>query len=122
MTAKGVLNNALTRLGYTAANGNEQLTRRIMNKAVAIINDVYQELFNIENANTEFVPIESLDGKITLSSKAQEALIYGVCAFIAQSENDGDNQQWWITMFNKKRASLSKITTVKDTFPRSFDL
>ena len=122
MTAKEVLSSALIRLGYTAENGNEQLTRRIMNKAVPVINDVYRDVFFITKGNQEFVPITTLDNELNLPSRALDVIVYGVCAFLAQSENDGDQQQWWLSVFNNKRASLSHAVSRKDTLPRSFDL
>lgn len=121
MTGREVLERALKLLGYTAADGNEQLSRRILNRAVEVINTVYEDLHNI-TATQELTPIESLSDEIKLQSKALSVMHYGVAAFIAQSEDDGDSQQLWMTVYNKKRASLSQITKRIDVIERSADL
>ena len=121
MTAKEIVTKALKRLGYTAANGNEALTRRVMGSAVETVNDIYADLWDKENEG-DFEPINNLDEDIKLSNKALSVMVYGVAAFIAQSENDGDQNQLWMAMYNRKRTSLSTITTIKDSIPRSFDV
>ena len=116
MTAREVLSASLELMGMTDANGNEQLTQRIKNKAIAVINTVYADLWGIETKD-EFVPIKTLSDKINLNSKAKAVLPYGVAAFIAVSEEDGLQQQIWMSMYNKKRAGLTQITAVKDVIP-----
>lgn len=121
MTARQAVSTALDLLGYTDNNGNEQLTRRIMNKAVSVVNTVYSDLWGIVGTD-EFTPVRTLSDEIKLTGRAAEAFPYGVAAFLAQSENDGDQQQLWMSVYNKKRAGLSRLTTVKDSVPRSYDL
>lgn len=145
MTANEILNRALTLLGYTDQNGNEQLTRRIMNKAIAVINTVYEDLWRIcvsgvceqdrrdrtpdcplsfaDDLRTvgdacpyAFTPIAGLDATIQLKGRALEAFPYGVAAFLAQGENDGDQQQLWMSMYNKKRAGLTVSERIYDVF------
>lgn len=120
MKAKEIINNALKLLGYTSSAGNEQLTARIMNKAIPIINVVYSDLWPKEHTE-DFEPIAKMDDEIKLSNKAVTVMTYGVAAFIAQSENDGDNQQLWMTIYNKKLSTLTVISTRKDVLPRSWD-
>lgn len=121
MKAREILNKALRRLGYTSANGNEQLTRRIQNRALDILNDVYADLWEKEH-DTDFVPISRLDDEINLSEKATVIMAYGVAAFIAQSENDGDQQQLWITTYNNRLRTLSKTVQIQDVLPKGYDL
>lgn len=121
MKAREIVNKALRRLGYTADNGNEQLTRRIQNRAIDILNDVYADLWDKEH-DKDFVPIDRLDDEINLSSKACAIMVYGVAAFIAQSENDGDQQQLWMSTYNGKRRRLSKTTKMQDILPKGYDL
>lgn len=119
MKAKEIITNALKLLGYTSSAGNEQLTARIMNKAIPIINVVYSDLWPKEHTE-DFEPITKLDDEIDLSNKAVSVMVYGVCSYIAQSEEDAVQQNIWAILYNKKRASLSKITTKIDTLPKFF--
>ena len=121
MKANDLFKNALKILGYTNLNGNEQLTSRIMNKAVPIINVVYADLWGKEHSK-DFEPITKTDDEIKLSAKACDIMLYGVAAFIAQSENDGDQQQLWMSTYNNKRRALTTVTTKRDVLPRGFDL
>ncbi len=121
MTAKEMLVKALKLLGYTDASGNEQLTDRIMNKSIPMLNVVYNDLWDIEKSG-DFKPIFKLADNIELSAKALGVMQFGVAAFIAQSENDGDQQQLWMSTFNSKRRSLTKHTQIIDDIPRSYDI
>ena len=112
MTAREVLNNAVVRLGYLE-DQNPELYKNILNRAVAVINDVYSDLYSIVSAD-EFEPIKTLADTIKLPQKAMGALIYGVAAFFALSQNDSDSQNFFMSVYNQKRASLSKIVTKKD--------
>ena len=119
MKAKEIINSALKLLGYTSSAGNEQLTARIMSKAIPIINITYSDIWSIEKSE-DFEPITKLDDEIKLSNKAVTVMTYGVCSYIAQSEEDAVQQNIWSVLYNKKRASLSKITTKIDTLPKIF--
>lgn len=117
MTVNQALNTALVLLGYTDNDGNAVLSRRIMNKAVAVANMVCEDLHGISNTEKEFVPINGLSDEVMLEGKAREAVAYGIAAFIAQTENDADNQRIWMAVYNQKRGALSKSCTVKDVLP-----
>ena len=121
MKANEIINTSLKLLGYTSVTGNAQLNSRIMNKAVSIVNVVYADLWNKEHTE-EFEPIINLDDEIKLSKNVTDIMAFGVAAFIAQSENDGDQQQLWMSTYNNKLRRLTKITTRKDVLPRGYDL
>lgn len=121
MNGSEVVNQALTLLGYTDSNGNEQLTRRVMNKAVTVINLVYEDLWSCVE-DDEFKPINTLSDRVELKGNAIAALPYGVAAFLAQSENDGDQQQIWMSTYNSKRAKLTRVGHIKDAFIKAYDL
>ncbi len=121
MTGRKILDNALTRLGYKDNGSNDSLSRRIKSAGLITVNDIYADLWNTENEE-KFKPIASLDEEIKLSAKALTIMVYGVAAFIAQSEDDGDMQQTWIELYNRKRASLSKITGIQDVIAKGYDL
>ena len=121
MKAKEIMNKALARLGYTASDGNEQLTRRIQSNALDTVNGVYADVWRTSHT-TDFVPLNRLDDEINLPAKATAVMIYGVAAFIAQSENDGDQQQWWISVYNDKLKTLSVSAERQDVLPGGYGL
>lgn len=114
--AKAVMNEAMNLLGYTERNGNERLTRRITNKAIPVLNSVYADIWQIESEEP-FAPVVSLTDAIALRERAMECLVYGFAAFIAQSESDADNQSLWMSIYNKKRAGLSKTDRIQNVLP-----
>jgi len=124
MTGSQLLNNSLKILGYTDQNGNEQLTAGIRNSAVMNINLIYSDLWRITNeSDTPFVPINSLSDTVDLPDDVlYDVFPYGLCMHIARSENDGDQQQFYTSLYNQKRLSLSKFNTIEDSFIGSGDL
>ena len=117
MTAREILNNALKLLGYTEANGNGELPQRISNRAVAVINVIYAELWRTEGKK-DFEPITNLADKINLSERVlNEIMPCGVAMMIAGSESDGDNQSFWAEVYNRKRATMTRIVERTDELP-----
>lgn len=110
MTAIEILNSALKLLGYTEANGNNELPQRILNRAVAVTNVIYAELWRTEG-KTDFKPISSLADKINLTERVlNEIMPCGVAMMIAGSESDGDNQSFWAEIYNRKRTTMASIS------------
>ena len=121
MKAKELLNNALKMLGYTNADGNAELTTRIRNSAIVTVNFVYSDLWKTASREV-FEPIKSLDDEIVLPTKAtDECFLYGLAMHIARSENDGDQQQYFATLYNARRAGFTQYDKVKNTVPRGAD-
>ena len=134
MTGYDIIKKAMELLGYTASNGNLQLNARISSKSLAVVNVIYSDLWHVcyggetdcfasaRNDIKEFVPLENIHEEINLPERAiNDVMIYGVASFIAQSESDGDQQQIYTTLYNQKRASLSKKETVQDVLPNCWD-
>lgn len=122
MTGVKITEMAAKLLGYTTSNGNLQLSERIMSKALVCVNLIYSDLWSICK-NEEFNPLASLGDAIDLPDRVlYDVMSYGVAMMIAQSESDGDNQQLYAGLYNKKRSSLSFTETIEDRFPRSVDL
>ncbi len=121
MTAYDITQKALKLLGYTSASGNEQLTARLMNRAIELINTVYEDLWGIVY-DIDFTPVATLDDEIGLTAKALGVMPYGVAAFMAQSESDGDSQQLWMTAYRQRRLKLTAHHSRKDVIPRCPDL
>lgn len=118
MKAKELLNSALKMLGYTNADGNAELTGRTRNSAIVTVNLVYSDLCKMVSKEP-FKPIKSLDDEILLPQKAtDECFWYGLAMHIARSENDGDQQQYFATLYNAKRAGLTQYDKVKNVIPR----
>lgn len=117
MKAIELLNDALKMLGYSDSDGNVELTSRIRNGAIVIVNLVYGDLWQMFNKE-EFKPIKSLNEEILLPQKAiGEVFLYGLAMHIARSENDGDQQQYFATLYNLKRAGMTQYTSVKNMWP-----
>ena len=117
MTAREILNSALKLLGYTEANGNSELPQRILNRATAVINVIYSELYRAEGGN-EFIPIKSLTDEIKLTEAVlTEIMPCGVAMMIAGSESDGDNQSFWAETYSRKKAILTRIEERTDELP-----
>ena len=117
MKANELLNNALKMLGYTDNDGNSELTQRLRNKAIVIINLVYGDLWQIFNKDT-FYGIKTLGDEIELPQRVlNDVFLYGLAMHMARSENDGDQQQYYTMLYNAKRAGLTQHTSVKNILP-----
>ncbi len=122
MTGQDILKTATELLGYTNANNNLQLTSRITGKSVAILNLIYSDLWRICNEG-EFIPINTVQDDIFLPERAlNDVMPYGLAMMIAQSESDGDSQQLYSVLYNRKRAGLSRKENIQDVLPRSYDI
>lgn len=122
MKASEILNNTLKLLGYADINGNPKLTQRIRNRAVVTVNLVYSDLWHICEKEP-FEPIKSLDEEIKLPQRVlSDVFSYGLAMHIAQSENDGDQQQFFAHHYNSKRAGLSRTERITNKIPRSGDI
>ena len=118
MTANEILTDTLKMLGYAESNGNVELPQRIRNRAIVAVNLVYEDLWGI-TTNEPFEPIKSLADEIKLPERVpQSTFMYGLAMHIAQSENDGDQQQLYSHLYNQKRARLTNTVEVKNTLPQ----
>lgn len=142
MTGRQVLDRAMGLLGYgttAALSGPSELLQR----SLAVVNQIYSDLFYAENRDAgesqglrrrnaltgeesgtagkigsggEFVPLIDLMDEIRLSRRAaSDVMPYGVAMLLAQSESDGDSQQLFAALYNRKRLSLSYTDKVRDT-------
>lgn len=117
MKANELLNNALKLLGYTDNDGNSELTQRLRNRAIVIVNLVYGDLWQIYNKD-DFEYIKTLGDEVKLPKKVlNDVFLYGLAMHMARSENDGDQQQYYAALYNAKRAGLTQHTSVKNILP-----
>lgn len=115
MTAMKMVQQALGLLGYSENDGNSQLTQRVMNRSVSIVNLVYSDLNRI--CEGEYKPITSLSDEIKLPENAQDVFACGLAGYIAQSEGDDNAQYFWSNEYQTRRTKLSRVTSVKDVLP-----
>lgn len=118
MTGKDILKQALALLGYSQADGNAQLSERVMNRALPLINLVYGDLQRI--TGLEKAPILSLSDDIVLPDKAVDVLICGTASYIALSEGDDLMQAVWSSEYQQRRTALSEVTEIEDTLPLAY--
>lgn len=121
MTVKEIYLKALVLLGYVNANGEISGQQELQKRCVAAVNQVYAELF-FAIGRKDFKPVNSSADNIDLPERIlHDIMPYGVAMFIAQSENDGDSQQLYVGIYNKKRASVRMLNSVQDVLPRGSD-
>lgn len=117
MTGKEMIKRAIILLGYTDGTGEISGEQRFRSRALTVLNSIYADLFYIQNKEG-FCPLETAADEIKLPERAlTDVMPYGVAAFLAQSENDGDQQQVFLSLYNAKRAALTHADTVKDVIP-----
>lgn len=114
MTGNEILQRALALLGYAENNGNAQLTQRILQKALPLVNLVYGDIARIEGLKKE--RLASLSDEIELSDKAADVFACGVAAYVAATEGD-DVQAFWSAEYQSRRTTLTKFTERKDVLP-----
>ena len=110
MTGTDIYNRALASLGYAD-------DKVFKNKAVVVINQIYDLLFpTIEGI--DYTPIKSLGDKVNLPERvASSALVYGVAERLALGEGDGELQQYFALQFDRAKARINRIDKVADVMP-----
>lgn len=102
MTGNDIYSMAMNRLGYSE-------TPRLRSHALAAINQVYADLW-YSVSKEKFLPLKGLNEAIMLPERIlYDIMPSGVAAFLSQSESDGDAQQLWISIYNRKRAALTRL-------------
>lgn len=118
MTGAQMFITALNMLGYTTSE-------RFQSKALTTINQVYADIWYCVNDteknltdDTDFTPLKNLADDINLNTRIlHDIMPYGVAAVLAQIENDGDNQQYFTMLYNRKRAGINRMSNIVDTIP-----
>ena len=115
MTGNEILQRALALLGYAENNGNAQLTQRVLQKALPLVNLVYGDIARMCRIKKE--RLESLAEEIELSDKAADVFACGIAAYIAATEGDDSAQALWSAEYQSRRTTLTKFTERKDVLP-----
>lgn len=116
MTGRNVLQQALGLLGY---QNMEEITGQseILQRGLMAVNQIYADLHYITTLRPH-QPLADLAEELLLSQRAAaDVMPYGVAMLLAQTESDGDNQQLFAELYNRKRSSLSRTDWVQDTMP-----
>lgn len=129
VTGRDVFNRALRLIGVTNTDGAVDRNRDgdLFKGALETVNQIYSDLFFIENPNGYFEPISSLEedlltyenGEQKLSRRCvNDVMPYGVAMLIAQNTGDNTMQAIMSITYTEKRASCVKRTrTITDTMP-----
>ena len=120
MTGREVFVRALQLLNYTDPSGNVSARQNgeLFKRAAPVMNQVLADVQRI--AGAEFHPIADLNEDLPVSDDvATRVMPYGVAMHIAQSENDGDNQQLMAQLYNQLRGSVPRESGYRvDKLPR----
>lgn len=121
MTARDVLNKALIMLGYTRSNGEMSGEQELFKRGIVAVNQVCADL-HYALGREDYKPIETSSDEIDLPERIlYDVVPYGVAMFVAQSENDGDSQQLYASLYNKKRKSVRSQNSIQDVMPKGSD-
>lgn len=118
MTGIEMLKSVMSLLGYTPSGGDSGFDTRTVAKGLTALNLIYRDLRQICGGG-EFEPLKALNEEILLDSRAlNDVMPYGVAMLMAQSESDGDSQQLYAAVYNRKRTGLSQTDKITDVLPR----
>ncbi len=104
-TGQDVLRRALNLLQYPDKYTGEDAVD--VARGLAIINQIYCDVWHT-GQREPFIPLTKLDAPLLLPQKQlQDVMPYGVAMLLALSEGDGDNQQLYATLYNRKRIAAA---------------
>ena len=115
MTGNEIVNRALGLLGYAENNGNLQLTQRILQKALPLVNLVYGDIARVCGLKSQ--RLNDLNEEFEISDKAADVFVCGVASYIANTEGDDNAQVFWTAEYQSRRTTLSCVTEYKDVLP-----
>lgn len=120
-TAKEVLERAMQLCGYLNGDGVPDRLRDadIYKRGLALVNQIYTDMFFAETPDGEFSPLSSMEAVIPLSPRCvNDVLPYGVAMLLAGAEGDAAAQRVFTHAYNQKRAGGVKTArTVADKLP-----
>lgn len=121
-TGREVLYRALQLLGYTDGYGEVDPAQdaELMRRGITAITQILTDLRGIESPGWVLEETLSMDSPLPLSLDAiNDIMPYGVAMLLAQSEGEGDSQAMFATLYNRKRASISRpLSRRVDVIPR----
>ena len=121
-TAREIFERAMQLCGYINGDGVPDRLRDadIFKRALPIVNQIYVDMFFVEQPEGEFLPIRSMDEAIPLSVRCvNDIMPYGVAMLLAQAEGDATTQSVFSYAYNQKRGSgVRGQHTIADVLPR----
>ncbi len=121
-SGRDILKQALLLLNYTDIY--EQLDTDdeavIAKRGLAAVNQIYGDLW-YTGRKDPFLPLIDLDEPVLLKDRqAKDVMPFGVAMLLAMSEGDGDNQQVYATVYNRKRMAAPITRRRKDVLFHRF--
>ena len=107
-TGNDVFRRAISLLGYTGADGavNGAQSAELFRRGLNIVNQVMADIWPLERKDA-YIPLSNINDDIPLSQYAVEStMLYGVAMFLAQSEGDGENQQFSSSLYQQQRNAV----------------
>ena len=107
MKANDIITTAINMLNYGKSEVN--------NNSLTFLNNVYAEIHFIENGqNKEFKPLKTINYEVNLSNfSLYNCIVYGLCASLALSENDIDNQNYYSNIYNNRLRMVPKLSNIR---------
>ena len=116
MTAKEIIDKAILLLGYNDGLGSTS-DERFQIVAKNAVNMCLADLIYCLGRD-DYADISSLSDEINMPKRVlYDVMPYGVATFIAESTGDGDKQQYFASMYNHKRKSVTYEDSVRDVIP-----
>lgn len=114
MTGETAIEKALTILNYR----DEALAGgQLMALGEAALQAVFTDLFYACAREGEPVLPSRLDEILLPGRAVNDALVFGIAAFLAQALGDGDKQNYFALLYNRKRRGLNPSGAVEDVLP-----
>ena len=115
MTALEMINTSLSLLGYSDSNNNADLTGRVLNRALPIINLVYGDICRMCGLPDK--EIVTLSQALVLPQKARIVMACGLASYIAAAEGDDGMQSFWAAEYAARKTTLTQVTEYTDAVP-----
>ncbi len=114
MIASKIIDKAILMLGYDALKKTGSISG-FEASALSALNIVYADLFFLFYEEN-FLEITDASQPVNLPKNVlYDVMPYGVAAFIASSQGDSDNQQFYSEIYNLKRKKLNVNSEFQDT-------
>lgn len=121
-TAKAVFDRAMQLCGYVNSAGVPDRLRDadIYKRGLALVNQIYTDMFFAERPDAAFRPLDSMEEEIPLSARCvNDSMPYGVAMLIAGAEGDATAQHIFSYAYNQKRAGGVKAARrIADKLPK----
>ena len=119
MTGTDVITRALSLLNYTDRRGavDASQTSEFFRRGLPLLNAILADLLFIQRKS--LTEMKSASDEVPLDEATTTGvMVYGVAMLMAQSENDGDNQQIFALLYNQKRNTVTReIGQRRDALP-----